>query len=484
MYGGKNMIHEKWLDKKYLKWCLILFSLMIIVLPMIFRFIIFDQHIVPHLDTYGDMLTIKELSQSSNSITTLSEYNLYHYSIYSIYTVFKQSNLELIMLLVPIILGVLSMLFWYGVLESTSLTPLMKHTSSFILFLSPIFIYIFTVSSFLTLLFFLTLLTLFLLTKKHSIVKYAALMPLFLTGMLSTYVPLLICIFYWYKAYKEQRRVSIKPKWFLYTITIIAGITAFFSVFVFKAYNISLHPLENMNLFQNNITDLGAVLGFGVFTLVLFLVGFYYVIKEKNNIFMFIFIILLLAILSYHFAKYRLLLNSILILCAGYGFTKLYVRKWDIAFLKSICLFMLVLGVIFSGLSFVNRIIHMPPSVAEIEQLKLLKEDTSEGKVLSHEENGFVIDYYVGENKAFLDKRTINTYNREAANTLFHSRNVDMTLQLLEEHGIKYLFITDKMKTGQVWKKNNEGLLFLLEKSEKFKRIYTTPSVDIWESRG
>lgn len=479
------MRFQKQLSDTYIKWCLVGFSLIIISLPFLVRFMIFHQHLVPNVDTYGDMLKIKELSESSSSRVFSSSYTLYHYSMYALYLLFNKSNLELIMLIVPIVLGALSMLLWYSFLETRNLNPVMKQVSSFMLFLSPIFLYVFTISSFLTFLCFLILLTLFLLTRKNILLQYTTLVPLFAAGTLSLYTPWLIIAFYWYEVYKKKHHTSREqPRYFSLVMDIGAGITVISSIFVFKAYQISLYPLENMNLFQNNVTDLGAILGFGAFTLVLFLVGFYYALKQKNNILLVVVVLALLTLLSYHYSKYRILLNIVITLGAGYGFIGLYQRKWDVALLKNLCLFMLILGILFSGLSFVNRIIDMHPSLLEIEQLTLLKEHVFEGKILSHEENGFLINYYMGENKAFFDKRTNNASKQKIADTIFHSRSIELTMQLLHEQGITYLFITDRMKAGQVWKKDNDGLLFLLEKSEKFKKIYTAQGVEIWEVRG
>ena len=43
-----------------------------------------------------------------------------------------------------------------------------------------------------------------------------------------------------------------------------------------------------------------------------------------------------------------------------------------------------------------------------------------------------------------------------------------------------YIYITDDMKTGEIWTDKNQGLLFLLRNSEKFRNIYNSNNVEIW----
>ena len=64
--------------------------------------------------------------------------------------------------------------------------------------------------------------------------------------------------------------------------------------------------------------------------------------------------------------------------------------------------------------------------------------------------------------------------------TIFNSRNLKTTTQLLDKYNITYIWIDKKMKTGQVWEKENQGLLFLLKNSERFKSVYDLDEVEIW----
>jgi len=56
-----------------------------------------------------------------------------------------------------------------------------------------------------------------------------------------------------------------------------------------------------------------------------------------------------------------------------------------------------------------------------------------------------------------------------------------ITFTLLRSYNIRYIWITPEMRSGLVWNKDDEGLLFLLKNSETFKKVYSTYGYEIWE---
>lgn len=52
--------------------------------------------------------------------------------------------------------------------------------------------------------------------------------------------------------------------------------------------------------------------------------------------------------------------------------------------------------------------------------------------------------------------------------------------QLLQGHGIEYLLITQEMRNGGVWNRDDEGLLFLLNHSGRFVKIASDPEEELW----
>ena len=88
------------------------------------------------------------------------------------------------------------------------------------------------------------------------------------------------------------------------------------------------------------------------------------------------------------------------------------------------------------------------------------------------------IEYYSGH-EPFITNEDIEGYN--ATSRLFSTRNLVTAKDLLEKNQISYIFITDEMRDGLVWKRENEGLLFLLGNEEEFKNVYNRSGYEIWK---
>ena len=110
--------------------------------------------------------------------------------------------------------------------------------------------------------------------------------------------------------------------------------------------------------------------------------------------------------------------------------------------------------------------------------LTFLKEKDA-GIVLSHPQKGFWVEYWA-EMPAYIDYSDSDFAVRaNVTGQIFYSRELERTFDLLESNSIKYVWIDDAMKSGQVWIEEDEGLLFLL-RSERFKRVYYKDGIEIW----
>ena len=66
-------------------------------------------------------------------------------------------------------------------------------------------------------------------------------------------------------------------------------------------------------------------------------------------------------------------------------------------------------------------------------------------------------------------------------NDIFYSRNINKTLDLINENNLTYILITKEMKQGQVWTSNDQGLLFLIRYYASFKNIYDDDNIELWQ---
>jgi hypothetical protein len=172
-------------------------------------------------------------------------------------------------------------------------------------------------------------------------------------------------------------------------------------------------------------------------------------------------------------------------LAAGEGFLRLAERDWSLPMLKNLTLIIIVCGVIFSTISYADRMIDAEPSPETLHSLELLEKASKAGEiVLTHPKYGYYIES-VANRKVFADSLSTDNYDQnflyKVVDSIFTSRSLEDTETLLRTYNIRFVWITPQMKQGLVWNKEEEGLLFLLEKSETFKKVYSTYDYDIWE---
>ena len=400
-------------------WYMALFSSLVLSLPALLRYYTYKRHIIYGLNTYEQLSYY--ISQFGSGKASL-----------------------LIAVSFPIVLGIISVFLCYNILSLINIKGTQKTVIIIFLILSPLFIYTFTLFSVLSLTVCLLLLSVYLFIQKNTFFRYGAIVPLLLVLLLE-----------------------------------------------FNTMNADFFNLNKINFLQNNLTDLGALMGFGIFSLVLMVVGLYYSLRERKKSYGMYILLFIFVLLSAFDNKYRAYLNFIIIFFSGYGFVSLQDRTWDIKILKHSCLFLFLLGILFSGLSFIDRVQDMEPGSAVFENLEWLNSQNLEGMILSDRNLGNVINHVLGEEKAFTAVKKYNQnennalskqrYNEKIAEALFYSRDIQYSSALFEQHNITVIIITDDMESGGVWTKDNEGLLFLLNNSEKFKRLRVDREIEIWQ---
>ena len=104
--------------------------------------------------------------------------------------------------------------------------------------------------------------------------------------------------------------------------------------------------------------------------------------------------------------------------------------------------------------------------------------------VFSHYKNGYLLEYISGL-PVILDENFVITDNvNERYNdtqTIFYSRDLEHTKALLDKYNVGYIWIDESMKSGLVWNKKDQGLLFLFRNEETFKNTYSFEGAEIWK---
>jgi len=192
-----------------------------------------------------------------------------------------------------------------------------------------------------------------------------------------------------------------------------------------------------------------------------------------------------LIIISFYLTWLIIYLNFLLVILASIGLINLIKGKWESKLIKNFIIFILICGVIISGVSHINRVSELPPSKTVFNSLEILKEKSKPNEVVfSHYSNGFWISG-VANQPVIMDRHLIYTPNINQrhgdSQNIFYSINLENTTKLLDKYEIKYIWIDKEMKEGQVWEREEEGLLFLLKYSKKFEKIHSDEETEIWK---
>ncbi|MBI4441177.1 hypothetical protein HY639_03345 [Candidatus Woesearchaeota archaeon] len=237
-----------------------------------------------------------------------------------------------------------------------------------------------------------------------------------------------------------------------------------------------LDPLPETDVYKV-ITDLGAPLGIGIFTGLLLLFGLHRLWKDKYaHLAMYMLGILGLVswfLLGNSIAVY---LNFYFSYLAAWGLLSLFESIWESALLKQFTIIVLICGLLFSFLSYVNRIGNAFPDAPMQEAALWFTQEARDGLVLTAPSRAFWIEYF-GSRRTF--SSPLNPRG-EDINRIFYSRHLGRTLDVLETNNIRYIWI-DRAMQHAIWSKEDEGLLFLFRDKEKFRKVYDAKGIRIWK---
>jgi energy-coupling factor transporter transmembrane protein EcfT len=232
---------------------------------------------------------------------------------------------------------------------------------------------------------------------------------------------------------------------------------------------------------QSVFTDLGGSVGFGIFGVILAGMGFIFTWRYKRRFLPLYVLLLFLIVYIFNFSTEGIVyLNIIFAYLGAIGLHKLLLRRWNLDLMKSLTILIIILGLLFSGLSYINRVSRFPPYPTIADSLDWLKQNSDNSEIVfSHHSKGFWIEYFAER------EPLTNNYNYKElisdSELIFQSRNLKNTTLVLDKHNISYIWIDGQMQNGQVWEKEEQGLLFLFKNNETFKNIYSRDNIYIWK---
>lgn len=381
--------------------------------------------------------------------------------------------------LLPPIFGLLTFLSLWGTLKSFGLDANTRRVALAITTTSPPFIFLFSTLNNHFAAITLALFGLYSFVKNWRIPAALSfiIMPVFsLPAALISLILLFMMTFF------SKRRDFF---WLIFVCTAIVATAYYLTLakYAGSPEKLLFAPAELMlhSKLQSYFSDLGGKYGLSVFGVMLAILGIMYNWKKKYSDLGVFFSIFALAILMF-LTKYAIFfMNFFVSILAAYALMALASKGWESKTLKNFTMLVMVCGLIFSTVSFMNRHITEEPSKGIVQAMEIFKEN-DQGVAFSHYTRGYWLEYagkktVMDENFAFAPN--VNERWKDSEE-LFKTRSLDDAMKIIDKYSIRYIWVDKELK-GEIWGHNEEGLQFLLEYSKNFKRVYSTDYVEIWE---
>jgi len=396
---------------------------------------------------------------------SLSEQGIHYNSLVNLISLIPPS----LVFLIPLFIAIFSVL----ILFDLSKNLLDKETTFFFilfLILTPGFILSFvTLSSYASFL-LLTLLGFFLISKQNKKLRYLSLLPFILAAFFDLFSALLLLVMQSIYLFNGRDKKDRLP----FYAAITTAVLLIFNQLITKI-PLLLGPFHRQEIFTSLFSDLGGLSGLGLFLIILSFVGFTDILKKGR--FKLLYLLPLLIPAYFFNTDIIFFLAVITSLLAAFGFLKLFEKKWNLLSLKKFTIILLILGILFSTLAYMDRLPESQPLKEDKEVLSWIEENTPENSVvLSVPENTYLIKYFAKRSPVFIFDKGKNKEKAELSKNVFSSLYIQDLFPLLEANDVKFIYINRDMKKELP---KDQGFIFLL-KNERFKLIHSSGDSEVW----
>jgi len=383
--------------------------------------------------------------------------------------------IEIASIIVPVMLGLLSLLFFYLVLRSFKFNSQRSFFILFIFVFSPFFVSIFSLSTPRALALVLLFLGFYLFQKKSSV---SFLFSLIILGIASlcgfVHAVMILIILLVYSFCMKKRFIRF---YFAFTVVFLVFLFVYLPYYLFTGG-------FGLVLKSDLISEFGAIYGFGVFSLLLGIFGLFLVWIYKKRFYAAYIAGLCIVISSFFVNDILVYANIIVCFFAGSAFYSLYVREWELSDLRSFALLVIFCGLLFSVVSNAAVLGRMPPKNEFIDCLDWIGLNTPQSSyVFAHPADGFFIEFW-SERPVLVDEFKVNKNLEDDFDLVWNSVDIKSTQDVLSRYSINYILIHEDLFSGLVWDKKDQGLDLLLKNPETFKRRYANSYCEVWEFKG
>jgi len=454
-------------EKKYLV-LLVLLAGILLAAPTLIRMLNHNTYII-NSEAYNN---IRLYNQGSSNYDSLQGHSI-PLNIINLIRL-NDAARQVLFKIVPIILGLLTVILAYLVLHKQNISEKTIIAIVTLMIVSPIFMYIFTDYKVYSFVIFLNILGLYLLVNNKFMFSSAIFAIIPFIDIFSGIVTLILLLTYLFSS--QKHRTAIRITGIVLTVTIILSMI----LNTYYGYNI-LH-LFRFNL-QNILTDIGANIGVSFSIIILTIIGLILLWEDGWRTLVTYTLMLIFIVASVFNDTMRIYMNFVIMIYAGFAFIYLNKRKWSIAIIKKTTILLIICSIFFSTLVYTTKIVRSEPTPDYVDALNFIKAQSLPTEViLSSPSNGYLIEYYT-ERMTLVDDST-KYYDKakyDNMSVIASSRNLERTEKILKEYNIKYVLIDQEF---QSYLNEKEGLLFIIQTSNKFTSIYKNSKVEVWMYTG
>ncbi|MFH1071941.1 MAG: hypothetical protein V1743_00765 [Nanoarchaeota archaeon] len=462
------------IKKRIMLLAILCVSLIILLLPQILRMIRGNENLIG-AESY-EAIRIAGLVKDNATVDLLSgeriEFNLFHHLIALFESIIPALVLAKI---IPVIFGMCAAVLLSKVLSQLKFSQEQAIIAIILFLISPGYLYVYSTLNQYSLIIILFLAgASFLLADKHYLCGFCISAILFI-DILSFLIAL--ALIFIHAARSKEYPAFIK------TVSIAALFLAIAVIFFSFIPRIELHLASPS--FSTIFVNFGGILGLGIPLFILFLISF--AANWKKAGLLITACIVLLVSLSFFESGFTVFLNLFVVAFGALALSLLINRRWELQNIKFLTILLIVCTLLFSSLSYINRLSSSQPSPHFSAALMQVK-TANPGFVLTHESYAPYVYYFSQKGMAW--NRSLSNAPldfRRDMHAIYLSRDLKETESLLQKHDIGLIFITKEMEEGLVWEKENQGLEFLLPNTPRFKLLYnfedSTEKYTVWEYR-
>jgi len=443
---------------KYKNWFIPLMILSLIILVSIIPLIRFYN---------GDPVFI-----SGDNYTFLNSANTNTYSDFATFVFgFIMQQYLFLNYLLPILFGIITIFLFSGIAKHYSNTPKQYYVSLSLLVTMPAFLLAHVSLTYMSLFFLLVSFCFLTYLNNNSKINFKFICSMFLFALFFPLQTIILLILFTI-LHMERLKQDLNEFYVL-----LFAITSAIIILIILPISFNFIYLDEFNI-ANVFSFLGADFGYSLIITIFGLLGIYsqygnFSLKELSLISSYF-------ILSF-FVPY-LIAGMILffILFSTKSIFYWFDEEWVTGFLKYATIILICCVLFFSISTIVQEKFSDSPTTIQVDALKYINQNKlefEEGKILTNVKYSSFIEYYSG-------LKPYNIYGDESkqlvSNAIFYSRKYPYIVDLMKTENIKYILIDEKMINGAIWPNNREDLLFVLEQSSSFKKIYDKSGVQVY----